>query len=235
MKIQCVLCKEIVSIGEFESSSEGIRVSCAGCGERFFLPRSGRREAARRIGEEGEPADPEADSEAPPVRSDDSEDCPKCLQPVGADEIACPGCGLLCERFASFAAAAAAEVPEALELAWQRCREAWDQDARHDEFITTAAASGSYAFAARRYREVLRDRPGDAAARRRLQRISRMAEAAMMVERSARAEEESATPYKGVLILLLFLLVIGGGLGIYMLTKSAAGPERPPVPARTTR
>lgn len=216
MKIQCVLCKEIVAIGAFKPSSDGIRVSCAACDQEFFLPASGDRAAAKRLSTSLKKDD------AAPDPADAGEpgdgDCPKCFQPVPDDRDSCPGCGLLRERFASFAAEAVGAAPPALESLWETCEDNWSDADNHERFIELAAGGDDYAYAARRYRQVIRRRPRDTIARLQLERITKMTEAALLA-RKVKVEDDEVSHYKGLMVMLGFLVLLGLGLGIWALTK----------------
>lgn len=216
MKIQCVLCKEIVSIGAFKPSSDGIRVRCAACQQEFFLPASGEREAAKRL---AKPATKEAPAEGDEPEDPEAIDCPKCFQPVSAAQSACAGCGLMRERFDSFAAEAAGAAPPALEALWEACEAHWEDADAHEKFVELAAGGDDFAYAARRYRQVIRRRPRDTVARLQLERIAKMTEAAMMARKAVVVEEEGMSHYKGLVILLVLLVVVGGAAGYWVLTK----------------
>lgn len=207
MKIQCVLCKEIVEIGAFKPSSDGVRIRCSACEQEFFLPASGKREAARPAAREPADDDPEA------------LDCPKCFARVAASHSACAGCGLLRERFDSFGAEIADSAPPELEALWQACESDWSDSAAHDRFIELASAGDSFAYAARCYRQVLRRRPEDTTARLKLERIARMTEAALMARKAMVVEDEGVNHYKGLVIFLALLIVVGGAAGYWVLTS----------------
>jgi hypothetical protein len=230
MKIQCVLCKEIVDIGPYESAAGGIEIRCAACGDGFFLPLSGDRSAARRIGEEPPQGGKDGEGGSEPAGGSD---CPKCGERVRDDVPACPSCGLLRERFADFAGPGAGEDADDLEALWTACEEDWSEPSRHDRFVEAVASSGRYAYAARRYREATRRRPADPVATARLERISRMAEAALILEKTARpSDDAAATPYKGAMILLMVLLLAGAGLSIYLFSRGGDEVPRRPSPAQ---
>lgn len=221
MKIQCVLCKEIVAIGAFKPSSDGIRVSCSACGQEFFLPASGERDAAKRLSKSlKDAARPSADEDG---EDSGDNDCPKCFQPVPEDKTACPGCGLAREHFDSFAAEIAGAAPPALETLWQSCEENWSDADTHEKFVELAAGGDDYAYAARRYRQVIRRRPRDTIARLQLERITKMTEAALMTQKAVKVEDDGMMHYKGLVVFLVFLVVVGGGVGVWALTKLGGG------------
>lgn len=219
MKIQCVLCKEIVPIGAFRPSSDGIRVTCSACRESFFLPASGDRKAAKRL---SKTLAPKADAEVVESVADEPagpDDCPKCLQPMPAAVDACPGCGLLRDKFDSFAAEVAGAAPPVLEALWQSCEKDWSDAETHEKFVELAAGGDDYAYAARRYRQVIRRRPSDTIARLQLERITKMTEAALMARKAVVVEDDGVTHYKGLVVFLVLLVVVGGGVGIWALTQ----------------
>jgi hypothetical protein len=211
MKIQCERCREIVPIGDFVSSEAGIRITCESCEETFFVP----------AGASPEP-DPEPDPEPEPDREPGS-DCPKCGRPVAEALSACPECGLRRDRFSDFGDDRDEGSP-ALVALWEACEADWAAEARHDRFVDAAAAAGAYAFAARRYRAALRERREDEVAATRLSKVARMAEAALLAAAVTRdPETDAGTPYRGVVIVLLFLVLLAGIGGVYLLIKAGAG------------
>ena len=217
MKIQCVLCKEIVPIGAFKPSADGIRVKCASCSQEFFLPASGERSAAKRLVKTLKSDVGKSDAE--PAEDDGAFDCPKCFQPVPEKKAACPGCGLMREHFDSFAAEVAGSAPPALETLWSSCEEDWSDADTHEKFIELAAGGDDYAYAARRYRQIIRRRPKDTIARLQLERISKMTEAAMMARKAVVVKDEGMTHYKGLIVLLVLLVAVAGVGGYWVLSK----------------
>jgi hypothetical protein len=198
VKIQCQKCEEIVPIGNFQSSSAGIRVTCSACDASFFVPATPRR------------ASTAADGDAKAA------DCPKCGGAVPASVQACPACGLSSERFADFARDALVDEDE-LSALWSACEQAWEDPAAHDAFVAAASASGAFSVAARRYRTALGRRGDDAIASERLARVARMAEAALLARARAQKQPESE-PYKGVVLLLVGLVffAIAGALFLFV-------------------
>lgn len=215
MKIQCVLCKEIVPIGQFKPSSDGIRVSCGACEQEFFLPASGERDAAKRLSK----TLPIGNDVAAAKPSGDETDCPKCFQPVPGEKDACPGCGLMRERFDSFASEVAGAAPPALEALWETCEQDWREADNHERFIEVAAGGDDYAYAARRYRQIIRRRPRDTIARLQLERITKMTEVALLTRKAAVVDDEGVTHYKGLMVLLGILVLAGLGFGVWALTR----------------
>ncbi len=220
MKIQCQRCKEIVELEQFRSSEAGVDITCAACGEAFFVPAPAAAEAG-----DGDSAgdDPAATSAGPRMR------CPKCddEQP---EADACRACGLAADRFADFDARADESSPE-LALLWQACVDDWDRDAAHDRFVQAVAADFAYTFGARRYRQRLRDRPNDALARSGLDRLTRMAEATLLSSAAARKAVEPDEPYKNVVLLMVALVALVGLGGVYLLLRGRSSDSAPKAPA----
>jgi len=145
------------------------------------------------------------------------ESCPKCGR-SRQDEPACPGCGLAADRMASFASTREAAVPEQLRAAWDdlhapdssappyRGGEPWSDQTRHDELLKLVAANNCYAWAAGRYREVIRARPEDVTAARQLDRLTRAAEATMLAGATAR-NTVAPKPYRAATAILIMLIV----------------------------
>jgi predicted Zn finger-like uncharacterized protein len=208
VKLECEACRALVMVDTFQLRGDGIEVTCPACAVSFYI----------------------ASRAAPPATLPDGPmQCPKCgtAQP---EAEACRTCGLEATRFADFRASAADGADE-LDALWEATLAEWDDADRHRRFVEAASATDSFAVAARRYREVLRERPGDARADAALKRITRMAEAAMMVRAAARpAEAEGKEPYKNVLILLIALVMLAGAGGLYVMVRSIAQEEPTQVP-----
>jgi hypothetical protein len=156
--------------------------------------------------------------------------CPKCGddQPEAA---ACRGCGLRADRFAAFAAENEEGAGE-LDALWDACVARWDDEGAHQRFLEEASARLLFVQAARRYRQVLRDRPDDPVATARLARITRMAEAALLTAPPRRADDEGNEPYKRVIVLLMILVVLAGGGALYLMVRSAGAEADGPDPVR---
>jgi len=228
VKIQCLRCKEIVAIGPFVARADGIEVTCADCRESFFLATSGRETERETATAKSPSASASADASDASDEDDDgsSDACPKCGAMVPDDVGACKACGLLRDHFAGFASDAAADADPVLEGLWQSCEEDWENDDAHESFIARASSTGAYAMAARQYRIASRARPNDSKALARLDRITKMAEVAILSARPAQVEDEVPTAYRGVIALLVILLLIGVGAGIYALTKKSDTPAK---------
>lgn len=215
MKLECEACRALVTVETFQVRDGGIEVTCPACAASFYIA---SRDAA--------PA-PLPDG---PMR------CPKCgtSQP---EAQACRSCGLAAARFDSFRADNP-EGPDRLDALWESAQADWDDDEVHRRFIEAAAAADAFAIAAGRYREVLRDRPGDPRAATALKRITRMAEASMLARAAARpGQGEGKEPYKNVLILLIVLVMLAGAGAMYLMVRSVGQdePPRAPVPGLERR
>ncbi len=159
--------------------------------------------------------------------------CPKCAENVAAGATACPRCGLARDRFESFAAAAPEIEPE-LEALWQACRARWNDVAAHEQFLHAASQMDRYAYAARMYREAVRDdgddktthppreearNAGDDIARRALDKLTRMVTARAFVAAPQPDAAEGKEPYRALVALLLLLLAVAAAVGIYALVR----------------
>jgi hypothetical protein len=169
---------------------------------------------------------------ARPVRAktEPTPNCPKCGT-ARADEPACPSCGLLAANMKAFAANRDAGVPDAVRAAWTAASVAWDQKESHDALLQTVAQHSTYAWAAARYREIQRARPGDSIAPKRLDRLRRAAEATMFAGASVRADK-TPKPYRSaVMVLALLLAILAAGL-VYTFVAQNSPP--PPAPHPST-
>ena len=164
--------------------------------------------------------------------------CPKCHAAYG-QRAACPGCGLAAERMAGFSAAQEAELSDTLRASWSAVLERWDDQARHDAFVQAATAAGAFAWAAGKYQDARRSRPGDALAERQMARVRRTAEAAMLASAAVRQVERA--PYRGATAVLIMLVVALGAGAMYtaFLRGSRGSPSsdagRAPSPAQSER
>jgi hypothetical protein len=134
-------------------------------------------------------------------------ECPKCgLSPVAGD--ACTRCGLSADRMATWSVDEV--VPERIVEAWSACRAAWDDAAAHDRAASLALTVDAQPWLARQYRAVLRERPDDAIAGARLERLVKIAQAAVLAS--------GTTPRPGfrrgisIALLAVLSLVVAGGL-----------------------
>ncbi len=213
MKVQCLKCKEIVGI-RFRVVGAGIQVTCGACSASYHVAETRAATAAEAVVDQ--PSAPPADA---------AMSCPKCgsEQPPAS---ACRVCGLAADRFAAWDAAHRTLEPR-LEAAWRACLAAWHDAGAHERFLERVAAQSAYSDAARRYRARLRDHGGDATDEARLARIAKMAEAALLSR--AVASKDAANdkePYRGVLLMLIMLVVLGGAGATYMLLGQGNGEHQ---------
>jgi hypothetical protein len=153
------------------------------------------------------------------------ESCPKCATRVNPARTHCATCGLAHERMAAFAKTRD-DVAEPLTNAWQRAVEGWDERARHDEVLRLVTQHDAYAWAAARYRDRLKEQPGDAVGTEQLERIKRAAEATLVANAAVR-DTKTPGPYRNtVLILVVFILAIVAGL-IYSMVRGSGKPDMP--------
>ncbi len=230
MNIQCMACGELVPIGSFRSSSDGIDVECSACGKSFFVSAAGDPDVV-------EPATnvPTAVTTGTDEQEDHEMRCPKC-ETAQAQAEACGVCGLRADRFQDYVNADGEHAASpALEALWLRCEEEWEDAGRHTRFVETASTENAYAYAARRYRAMLSKRPSDDVASAQIDRLTKMAEVALLGASSGReGSARGPEPYRNVLILLIVLLLIGGVLGMYALLRTnTQASDASPVPLST--
>lgn len=215
MNVQCVLCKEIVGIGDFRSSDTGIEITCSACGGTYSV--EAKRSTAPRPAREGEVA------------------CPKCGDPAPEDTAACRKCGLVREQFDGFDTSQGDDASDALAELWESCRDSWDDAEAHDRFVKTAMVGEAYRYAAGKYRQVLREHPDDSIARSRLEDVARRAEAALLRSAAAgRYEDDHKEPYKSVsLLLAVFVALIAMGVVYAVLIRDQSTEETRVTPVKT--
>jgi len=216
VNVQCLLCKEIVAIGDFRSSARGIEITCGACGGSYRVDAPARSASEPREAGEGE----------------GERVCPKCDAVVDAAATACARCGLAADRFDGFEHDQREQVPDALRELWQECAADWDDAAGHDRFVKAAVAAEAYRYAAARYRQVSRERGGDRIADERLGDISRRAEAAILQTAAARRyEEPTKEPYRAVAIMLAVLVALAAVGAVYALVLREQKRDEVTAPA----
>jgi len=219
-----------VALGGFTIAGDVIEIACPACNRRYRVGAA----SGERVDAEPAAASPGAGEEAPAlVRAREpgtgEMKCPKCDE-VQAATDACRACGLRRDRFAEFAAAEV-DAPASLVALWAACVDDWESTAAHDRFLEATAGARAFPYAARRYRDVLRERPDDARARAGVDRVTRMAQAAMLGTAHARRASGEPEPYRNVVYLLLALVVLGGILGVYAMFRAARRDPEPSAPA----
>jgi hypothetical protein len=118
------------------------------------------------------------------------------------------------------------DVAEPLTNAWQHAVEGWDERARHDEVLRLVTQHDAYAWAAARYRDRLKELPGDAVGTEQLARIKRAAEATLVAHAAVR-DTKTPGPYRNtMLILVVFVLLIVAGL-LYAMVRGGGKPDMP--------
>lgn len=93
-------------------------------------------------------------------------------------------------------------IPDAVQTAWDNAAAHWDDPARHTALLAIVAQTGSYAWAASKYKE----RAGDPIADKQLERLRSSAVAAMMATSTKKPKGEQ--PYRSTLVVLAALLLI---------------------------
>jgi len=233
VKIQCDLCKEIV-VADFAVVGDGaIEIACPSCRGRYAAPATRARRVtgdhvSGRIRRASMPPPQAAQTGQPDMT------CPKCgeTQPQGQ---ACRTCGLQASRMADYAAAEQASVPEAVAAAWEDARTRWSDPDAHERFVQALAATETYPWGARRYREILRTRPDDAVAAEQIARLARMAEATLLASAVSR-KAAGMSPYRGISVVVFALIfAIAAGLIYTLFLKKGdvgTGRRTPAVPAQ---
>ncbi|MBA3462044.1 MAG: hypothetical protein H0T46_18940 [Deltaproteobacteria bacterium] len=157
-----------------------------------------------------------------------SKACTKCSTPLREGADACPTCGLIVAKMATYAAKET-EVSEPIKAAWAAVLERWDEVARHETLFRLVAEAGEYTWAAARYREQSRSRPADAIIAKQQEKIKRALEVTLLVS-SSRKEKPGVTPYKGTVMLLGLLLVmlLMGAAYMFIKSRSSKTDDRPP-------
>jgi hypothetical protein len=102
--------------------------------------------------------------------------CPKCRRPAEENgPAACPRCGLLRSRWASYEEQMQQPHP-VLDPLWRHAQEDWQDEARHRALASLVTSDWSLlSVLAGRYNQVLRQRPDDAVAQRALDQLIQVA------------------------------------------------------------
>ncbi len=201
MKGECERCGQIAELA-LSPALGGMNVTCAACGETYFV------EVSKAV-----PPEVIVELTPPPAApSVGGSECPKCGSPIGGTAVACARCGLAVsqwERWRAEAAAQAAADPEMDEL-WNAAQGKWSDPARHDAFLEHCRKAGEFALPARRYRKVLAERPGDAVAEARLKQVLFLAEQALNATAMPRERAKSSPVTVVILCILIGVVAVGG-------------------------
>ena len=220
MKVQCDLCKEIV-VADFAVAGDGaIELVCPSCRGRFTVSATRNRRVTGELVVRGE--NQRVRRASMPVAGEPDMTCPKCgeVQRLGP---ACRTCGLGADRMAEFAREQEATVPPAVAERWQHAEAHWSDPDAHEQLMQAAAGTGAYPWVARRYRDVLRQRPDDPVAPDQIARLARMAEATLIASASQR--QTAVAPYRGIgAVMLVLLAVIAAGIVYVMVARRGPPP-----------
>lgn len=160
--------------------------------------------------------------------------CPKC----GTDQPeapACRRCGLAADRMASFRSQSDAETPAHVVAAWTAVDAAWDDPTRHEKFVAAVVEAGAFPYAARQYRAAAAARPDDAVAKTQLERVGKMAEAALRAT-ATQKPEKGQMPYRNatvVLVACIIAIVFAVAYALLRKAQDANDGEMRPAPAPT--
>jgi hypothetical protein len=168
------------------------------------------------------------------------EACPKCGTPQKAGAAACTSCGLAVDRWPSFSAERDEKATPDARAAWERVLARWDDESRHEALFAVISARGEYSWAAGRYREQARERPGDAIAAKQMERIKRALEATLLISGTQR-EKAGPSPYKNLITMLgvLIVVLVVGMAYVFIKSRSSGDdaqsvsqpvPPGPPAP-----
>lgn len=115
-------------------------------------------------------------------------------------------------------------VDEAVEAAWQRAVEQWDDAKRHEALLGLVAQHSAFAWAAAKYKA----RAGDPIADAQLVRLRKSATATMMATATVRPTA-AEKPYKRTMLLVALLMVMLV-LGFVYVKVIAVNHQRSTVP-----
>lgn len=161
--------------------------------------------------------------------------CPKCGA-VQALAVACRKCGLTATLMPKFREQDAASQPEPVTAAWIAAELDWQDRGKHEKFAAAVVEHKAFAFAARQYRAAAARRPGDTIAPAQIERLGKMAEAALKATAVARPEK-ATNPYKGTTVLLVacVIAVVFGLIYAVVSRRTAKDGELTPVERRPAK
>jgi hypothetical protein len=168
----------------------------------------------------GVSAPPAPDPDAPPA-------CPKCGA-TRREHDACVRCGLAVAHMAAYAARRDDEVPAEVIAAWAAAEARWDDPASHERLRGLVAQHAAFAWAAARYREAQRQRPGDAVAAAQLERLTRAAEVTLRATSTAAQAEPPSRLRLPLIALIILIATTAAGYAILRATPSPAETSPPP-------
>jgi hypothetical protein len=163
--------------------------------------------------------------------------CPKCGS-YQAIAVACRKCGLTTTLMPKFREQDIASIPPQVASAWIAAELNWNDPSKHEKFAAVVVESNAFAYAARQYRAAAAKRPDDTVAPAQIERLRKMAEAALKAT-AVQRPEKGTMPFKGAtMILIACIVAVVFGLVYAMMTKKHGNTgeltpvPRQPAPAR---
>lgn len=145
--------------------------------------------------------------------------CPLCSHSNGASQKECARCGLDFERYKEkqerIERSQKHQVFETgsdddLEFQWKSLLNEWNDESRHQAFLSLCDKKKCLSFAAGKYNKYLLEKPQDVWAKKMKTRIRSLAESELMVQKSkTRMRQKRKTPYLRYLTALGLLMAIG--------------------------
>ncbi len=223
VKVECDHCGALVE-PSWSFAEGAVRATCPTCEKTSATPVEAAPAVARVRFSIPKPT-------KPPPFGPVGRTCPKCgLAPVTA--AACPRCGLAVERMDGWHEDT--QVPEELAEAWAACQAAWTDGALHERVASLALTHSQQPWLARRYRAILRERPDDAVAAERLDRVARIAQAAVLASGIA-PRASSFSRGSSTVVLIILALAVAGGLLFTMYVKRKSTSEQQPAAREPAR
>lgn len=202
MRIECTQCQKLFEADTAIVVDAEVRFLCTNC------------DAPQVVSLASEPVSPGTTTS---VSEPAGTACPKCAAPVDMELDACASCGLATLLFAEYQADESKDDHE-LEDAWQRLNENWQAEEQHEDFMRHVASTGDFRGGAARYRVSQRDASRAARSSKMLNRIQTMAAAALLSTKPQLAREKE--PFKGAVVLLIFMVTVAAAGGLYAFFKS---------------
>jgi len=222
VRVECPSCHQVVNPALAINSAD-VGMTCPSCGKHIDKDALAAGETDDDI------------KTTTPIPSTKAKVCAKCGTPLREGAEACASCGLAVAKMATFAGKEDS-VPAALKAAWEGVVATWSDEAKHDALFKLVTEYGEYSWAAAKYREQARNRPGDELAAKQQEKLKRALEAQLMVS-SSKKDKPGAQPYKSTVTMLgvLVILLIIGMVYLFLKSKSQQDnpPEPPPPPGAT--
>lgn len=222
IRVRCPHCRKLYLVQYNDIQESRPRFECVSCRQRFWIS-LGEMDFSSEVDgipitakEIPQPSIAKAKVEA---RAAETEPCPKCFKLVAKNSQECTHCGVVIPKYRdalTFKESTPAHSQQ-LDGLWQRILAAYDDEARHEEFIKVAQRERNLAYAAYQYAQMKSLMPTDDATARRVRQVQALSEM-LLPPREERSTATRATrrfyPRVWQLPLLAGVLLLAVGISI---------------------